>query len=199
MINKFLNIKNSKIAGIYLLFVGIVVLAKILFLKEFKIIYIILILLVVPSIDFTIRGISRKKKRGFIIPGITFGLTSIFLLIYLIFFDKISFGIAKIWPIFGLFPSFGLIAYYAADEKKEPRIIIPAIFLGLLSIIFILYTCGVISFKFRYILLLILPMIVIFFGLYFIFNREIEFFKKKMDKKRLELKKNKKKTKKLKG
>ncbi|HOV13415.1 MAG TPA: hypothetical protein PK771_03945 [Spirochaetota bacterium] len=183
MKNKLVNIKNSKIVGFYLLFIGVVALIKILFLKEFKIVYIVLVLLLIPSIDLIIRGVLKKKNRGLIIPGISFGLTSIFLLIYIPFLDKTFFNILRIWPIFGIFPSLGLIVYYVSSTKKDPKIIVPGIFLGLLSIIFLFYTCGIISFKFRFIILLIIPLLIIFVGLYFIFSNEITFYKKKMENK----------------
>lgn len=191
MKKSFFNIKNSKMVGFYLLFIGIVALAKILFLHEFKIIYVILILIMIPSVDFIIRGSAKKRYRGFLIPGITFLLTSLFLFFYLVFIDKNVFGISKIWPIFGIFPAISLVTYYITTPQKEPKIIIPAIFLFLLSVIFLFYTYGVITFKFKFILLLLIPLFIVFVGLYFIFNKEIKFFKKQRDSNNIKKKGNK--------
>jgi len=181
----FNNAKRSKIIGIYLLFIGVVTLLKILFFVELKIIYIVLLLFFTISIDLLVRGIVIKRARGFLIPGITFGLTSLFLIIYISFLDNTFFNIKRIWPILGIFPSISLIIYYILTPRRDPKIIIPAIFLGLLSLIFIFYTCGIIFFKFKFVILLMIPFLIIFIGLYFIFGNEISSYRTKLENRNL--------------
>ncbi|OHD13327.1 MAG: hypothetical protein A2086_11655 [Spirochaetes bacterium GWD1_27_9] len=176
------NIKTSKIIGFYIFTVGLIILFKLLFLEQFKIIYIALFLLILPAIDFTVRGFRKKKRRSFLIPGITFLTGCLFFLVYIFFFNPNYGSLIKVWPVIGIFPALGLITYYIFTPKRDPRIIVPAIFFLFLSIVLLFFTTGIINFKFRYFLLLLLPFMVILVGLYLLFNNEIKNIKKNIDK-----------------
>jgi hypothetical protein len=180
MKTKSLNFGISRIIGLYLVVVGLVVLFKILFLEQFKISYIIIILLLLPSFELIIRGFMRKRQKILVIPGVTILLTCIFFLIFMIVFNSDMSKLVGLWPILGLFPSIGLITYYIISLRKSVSIIVPALFLLFLSIMMLLFTTGVLTFKFSYFLLLLVPLLIILIGLYLLFKKEIFFIRKNM-------------------
>lgn len=178
-----LKLSTSKIIGIYIFLIGSIILLKILFYDNLDIIFIILLLLLIPSVDLTIRGIYKKRHRKFIIIGIIILLSVIFLLIYQLFIDKRVISMKQLWPIFGYFPPISMILYYFKSNKyKYPAILVPTFFLIILSTILLLFTCGIINFQFKYFILLSIPLLIILLGLYLIFSNEIRLLKKNIDK-----------------
>jgi len=172
---------NSKIIGLYILFIGFFILLKTL-LPELKIIFFLLIFFIIFSIHLILQILISKKRKKLIVTAITLLLTSLFLLIYF-FYLKNYYGIDKIWPILGFFPSIGLIVYYFISNNRSPSSIIPGIFIILLCIILLLLTNNLIQIDFISILILILAGMFIFTGLFLIFKKNIEKFKKQLDNK----------------
>jgi hypothetical protein len=162
----------SKIFGIYILIFGVIILLKILFLSEFKFLYILLIIISIASCDLIIRSLISRKRRILIIPGTIILLSCIFFLVYLLI-DPLFLYFGKIWPILGMFPATAMIIFYMISYKKRASIIVPGIFLFFLSIILILFTTSVINLPFTYFLLLLIPSMIILTGLYLIFRNEI--------------------------
>jgi hypothetical protein len=177
------KIYPSKVVGIYILLLGMIILFKILFAELFTGVHIILIILTVASLDLTIRGLFMNKRKFLLIPGIIIFLTCIFLLIYIFFIDPHFNYFANIWPVMSSFPAISLIVFYLRSSKKRTAIIVPGIFLLILSIILLLFTTHIITLKFTTFLLLLIPSMIIITGLYLIFRNELEIFKKKIKKK----------------
>jgi hypothetical protein len=185
MMKKNINFTVSRIIGFYLTIIGLVILFKILFLEQFKILYIVLVLLIIPSIDFIVRALTRKRQKILLIPGITVFCTCIFFLLYLIFFESSSVTLNQIWPFLGMFPALGMIFYYIISIRKNSAIIVPGIFLVFLSVILLLFTTNIINFKFTYFLFLMIPFTIIIVGLYLLFRKEIKFLRRNKDGKNL--------------
>lgn len=172
---------NSKIIGLYILFIGFFILIKAV-LPDMKIIFFLLTFFIIFSIHLILQILISKKKKKLIVTAVTILLTSLFLLIYFFYLKKF-YGVDKIWPILGFFPSIGLIVYYFISNNKSPSSIIPGIFIIILSIILLLMTNNLIQIDFITILVLLLAGMFIFMGLFLIFKKKIEKIKKQLDNK----------------
>lgn len=174
-------LSTRKLAGFYILLLGLIILFKIIFIKEFKIIYIFLLIIGIISLDFTVRGFIKKKRIKFLIPGVFFLLSSLFFTIYFILKDLTNYSIIYLWPIIGVFAGVSLVVYYLKSEEKSEAIIVPAFFLIFLGIVLILFTSKILNFGFRYFLIFLIPGLIILLGIYLIFAKEIKYLTKYLD------------------
>ncbi|HPK62266.1 MAG TPA: hypothetical protein PK426_07440, partial [Spirochaetota bacterium] len=154
---KKLLLSVKKTAGLYIFILGIIFFLKIFFPEELRLIYILLILISVISLDLIIRAFYNKKRVKLLIPGFIFLPTAIFFLIYLIFLGEGKSNIKFIWPIIGIFPGLSLIIYYLKSEKRSPSIIIPGIFLIVFSGALLLFNLKIINFSFQFFLIMLAP------------------------------------------
>lgn len=169
------RLPKKKVLGLYLLIIGIVVLLKILFVDEFSVVYILLIIVLFASIDMIVRALKNKKKeKSLYIPGLILCLTTVFLSIYLLLLTDTIFTIEKLWPLFGIFSGISLISYYFIFIPKSPSTIVPGIFITIVSIILLASRIGFFCVDFKKFLLLLIPAFIILIGLYFIFDEKIK-------------------------
>jgi len=180
--NLLLSVKKT--AGLYIFVLGIIAFLKIFFPKELRLIYILLILISVISLDLIIRSFLHKKRLKLIIPGFIFLPTAIFFLIYLIFLGDGKSNIKFIWPVVGVFPGLSFIIYYLKSEKKSPSIIIPGIFLIVFSSALLLFNLKIFSFSFQFFLIMLVPTVLTLSGLYLLFSKEFNYLKKNINKKK---------------
>ncbi len=177
-----ISLSTRKLIGFYILLFGLITLFKIIFLKEFKVIYIVLLIIFIISLDLSVRGFIKKKRTPLLVPGIFFLLSSIFFLIYFILKETINFNIINFWPLIGIFAGIALIVYYIKAKNKNVAIIIPGFFLIFLSSILILFTTKILNFGFKYFLIFLIPGLIILLGIYLIFAKEIKYLKKYFEK-----------------
>lgn len=175
---KKLTLSTRKLIGFYILLFGLIILFKIIFLKEFKIIYIILVIIFIISLDFIVRSIIKKRKDLLLVPGIFFLLSDIFLLAYFILKETIHYDIIYLWPIIGIFAGISLVVYYFRSKEKNAAIIVPGFFFIFLGSILILFTSNILNFGFKYFLIFLLPGLIILLGVYLIFAKEIKYLKR---------------------
>lgn len=164
---------KRKLLGIYLIIFGVIFLVKLIFHEYFSIIHALLVFFLFLSIDLTWRAFKKQKMRIYIIPGITLFFTSIFFLIYLTFLNDSYYTLKKLWPILGIFPGVGLIIYYFWVHKKNLSIIVPGVFISLLSLVLLLINIGILQFDLKFFLLLLVPCFVILIGLYLLLGEEL--------------------------
>ena len=179
---KNIFLSTRKLIGFYVLLFGLIILFKIIFLKEFNIQYIFLMIIFIISLDLTIRGFIKKKRRKLLIPGTFFLLSSIFFIIYFTLKELINYSIIHWWPIIGIFGGLSLIIYYIKSKEKSEAIIVPGFFLIFLGSILVLFTSKILNFGFRYFLVFLIPGLIILLGIYLIFAKEIKYLKKYFDK-----------------
>ncbi len=158
---------SKKWLGLYIIFIGLSIFLKIIF--GIKFVFFILIFFIFISIHLIVISISKEKRKKLIIPGISLILTSTYFLINFLLLEKFI-PFKKIWPILGFFPSFSLISFYLISKRKNPATIIPGIFIGLLSIILLLIITKILKLEFKTFLLVVISGMLIFIGLYLIFN-----------------------------
>ncbi|HRU42942.1 MAG TPA: hypothetical protein P5322_00295 [Spirochaetota bacterium] len=166
---KKLLLSVKKTAGLYIFILGIIFFLKIFFPEELRLIYILLILISVISLDLIIRAFYNKKRVKLLIPGFIFLPTAIFFLIYLIFLGEGKSNIKFIWPIIGIFPGLSLIIYYLKSEKRSPSIIIPGIFLIVFSGALLLFNLKIFNFSFQFFLIMLAPTVLTLSGMYLLF------------------------------
>jgi len=165
--NRFL--KPSKRVGFYIFYIGLILLLKIIFKEKMQIHYAFAIFLVLPSWDCILLGFINKKYKVLIIPGVTLFLTLIFLFLYeFVLNNYISLG--KFWPVFGIFPAISFITYSFVFHKKNPRVIIPAIFIAVMSIILLLFSLKIVKMKFKTFLPFFISISIMSLGIYIMYN-----------------------------
>ncbi len=160
----------KKILGLYVFIFGLSILVKVLF-KGLEIKYFFLFFVSVLSVHMIILALFFKRKK-FIIPGIILLLSSLFLFLYYIFFVNVI-QFKNIWPVIGLITSISLVGFYSISTGKNPAIIIPGIFIGILSLILLFITLGLFKIRFMDFLLILISTMFIFVGSYFLFNIKI--------------------------
>ncbi len=168
--NRFL--KPSKAVGFYIFYIGLILLLKIIFNEKISIFYAFAIFLLLPCFDCIIWGFTDKKYKVLVIPGVATLLTLIFLLLYEFILNKYM-PIEKFWPVFGLFPATAFIIYSFVFPRKNPRIIIPAIFIAFISIIMLLFSLNIIKIEFKAFLLFFISISIMSLGIYIIYNNNI--------------------------
>ena len=165
--NRFL--KPSRLMGFYIFYIGLILLLKIIFSENIPIHYAFAIFLILPSLDCILLGFTNKKYKLLIVPGITLLLTLVFLLLYEFVLYRYIF-LKKFWPLFGIFPAISFIIYSSVFHKKNPRVIIPAVFIALISIIFLLFSLSIIKMEFKAFLLFFISISIMSLGIYIIYN-----------------------------
>lgn len=169
-------ISKRQVMGFYVFIIGLSIILKTIF-PGFKLIYFFFAFLIIISIHLIISSLFSTKSKKLIIPGVTLLLLALFLKLYfLLLYRFVEFR--SIWPVLGLFPAAGLILYYIISSNKNPATIIPGIFISILSIILLLNTTHVFKLKFINFIIIFLAGMFIITGLYLIFYKEINIFKK---------------------
>lgn len=167
---------KKKIFGFYMIVIGLVILFKILFPDLINSIYIFFVFLFVASLDFIIRAIKRRGRGRdyfFFIPGMTALLITIFLIFYYAFLYVKGISFLHLWPVLCLSPGLSLIAYYFISKRKSISIIVPGVFITLLSCVLLVFSLGFVQFRFRYFALSFIPIFFILMGIYFIVGENI--------------------------
>ncbi len=158
---------RQKLIGIYIILIGTLFLLK--FLLRHTMIYVVIGLIMLPGIELMIRTIVLKKSKKLVIPGITLIGTSLLLLLLLVF--KKSISLNMFWPLLGISPALSLIIYYCISSSKNPATIIPGIFILIMSIVLQLFSLNIFNFEFRDFVFLLIPIMIILFGLFLLFYR----------------------------
>ncbi len=173
---------KKQLVGLYIFLIGIILLIKVIF-PSLQLQFFLLSVLIIISINLILLSFNKKEKnKRFIIPGLILLSTSIFFILYFLIIEKYL-NLKYIWPIIGFFPSISLIIYYIISNKKSPHTIIPGIFIGFLSIILLLNTSGLMMIDFISFLLILIALMFIVTGLYFIFHDKLNYLKKQPDNK----------------
>lgn len=175
-------ITKKQLVGLYIFLIGIIILIKVIF-PYLKLHFFLLSIFIIISINLILLSFHKKEKnKRFIIPGLILLLSSIFFILYsLVIHNYINF--IYIWPVIGFFPSVSLILYYFFSAKKSPHTIIPGIFIGLLSIILLLNTTDIMVIDFISFLLILIALMFVVTGLYFLFHDKLNHMKKLADNK----------------
>jgi hypothetical protein len=173
-------ISSKKLTGLYVLIIGIAILLKTIF-PDINNLYLFFVLIFIISINFIVVSIRSDKTKRLIIPGIIFLLFAVFMFLYfLILYKYCSFK--KIWPVLGLFPSAALIVYYLISIAKSPALIVPGIFIGIISIVILLKNFGIMKINFLNFTLILISSMLIIIGTYLIFQKKIEILNKNRQK-----------------
>ena len=105
----------------------------------------------------------RGKKERYILPGMILTLGGLFFLLW----NTVLFGahIEKVWPAFMLIAGVSLIPYaFKKPEAARTALIIPAVFIILLSLLFLPFSLERTRLEFRDFVLLWWPVLIIFMG-----------------------------------
>jgi hypothetical protein len=175
-----LFLSSKKLTGLYVLIIGMAILAKTIF-PAINNLYLFFILLFIISINFIVVSIRNDRTKRLIIPGVIFLLFAVFMFLYFLLLYKYCTFI-KIWPVLGLFPSIALIIYYVISVSKSPAIIIPGIFIGIISLVILMKNFGIMKINFLNFTLILISSMLIIIGLFLIFQKRIEDLNKKRSK-----------------
>lgn len=160
---------NRKVVGIYVIIFGIFFLMKSLF-PNLEILFFFLVFLAIISLHTTIKIMKIKKKKGLLVLSNSLFLISLFFLIYIIWL-KNYFSLKLLWPVLGFFPGISLIQYYFSSSNKSPSILIPGLFIILLSFVLLLLANHYIEIDIRTTLMLITSSMFILTGLILVFKK----------------------------
>jgi hypothetical protein len=169
MSKKLLTLKQ--LIGLYLTIFGLVLVLKILI--NIHIFNIVMLLLIIPGLDLIVRALVKTKNRSMIIPGVIILLSSLFGLVYNILLLPNGITLVKVWPAIGVIPSISMVMYYIVSPKKSAAVIIPALFIFLLSAIMILFTTSIITMSFEKFILFLIAGMIMLTGFYLLFAKRI--------------------------
>lgn len=165
---------GKKVLGFYLLIIGVLSFFKVLFYDQLSIGFVMAFLIMVMSIDMVVRSlvVKEQKDRKLFIPGATLLQAVIFFFLYYLLFVNIDMEIDKLWPVLGIFPGLSLILYYFIFQRQSPTVIVPGIFITLLSVVILLINLGIFKFGFKHFLMLLIPIFAIVVGLFLIIGND---------------------------
>ena len=136
-----------RIIGVYLILAGVLVALNVMFPKTINSFVVALSILLILSVDIMLRGLSRKQF-GLIASGSSVALASLLgLIIFLLHWP-----IEKIWPLFGFCASLGFIFSFLVSDKRRMSLLIPSIFIGLMSALILCFTTDFINLNSKYLL-----------------------------------------------
>ncbi|MBP5448735.1 MAG: hypothetical protein J6Y01_01320 [Spirochaetales bacterium] len=136
-----------RIIGVYLILAGVLVALNVMFPKTINSFVVALSILLILSVDIMLRGLSRKQF-GLIASGSSIALASVLgLIIFLLHWP-----IEKIWPLFGFCASLGFIFSFLVSDKRRMSLLIPSIFIGLMSALILCFTTDFINLNSKYLL-----------------------------------------------
>lgn len=169
-----IKLPGKKVLGFYVLTIGVLSFFKVLFYEMLSIGYVMAVLLLIMAVDMVVRSLVVKgqKDRKLFIPGATLLQGILFFFLYYLIFAKIGLTFEKLWPVLGVFPGLSLILHYLIFQRKSPTVVVPGIFITLLSIVILLINLDIFKIGFKHFLMLLIPLFAIILGLFLILGKE---------------------------
>lgn len=149
-----------RIIGVYLILAGVLVALNVMFPKTINSFVVALSILLILSVDIMLRGLSRKQF-GLIASGSSIALASLLgLIIFLLHWP-----IEKIWPLFGFCAALGFIFSFLVSDKRRMSLLIPSIFIGLMSALILCFTTDFINLNSKYLLFFSVALLLMLSGI----------------------------------
>jgi len=149
-----------RIIGVYLILAGVLVALNVMFPQTINSFVVALSILLILSVDIMLRGLSRKQF-SLIASGSSVALAS---LLGLIIF-MLHWPIEKIWPLFGFCVSLGFIFSFLVSDKRRMSLLIPSIFIGLMSSLILCFTTDFINLNSKYLLFFSVALLLMLSGI----------------------------------
>ena len=150
-----------RIIGVYLILAGVLVALNVLFPEVINSLVITLSILLILSVDVMIRGLSNSKLFGLVASGASVALASILGL----FFVLLHWNIEKLWPLFGFCASVGMIVSFFTADRHRMSLLIPSIFLAIMSALILCFTMDLINLNSQYLLFFSVALLLMLSGI----------------------------------
>ncbi len=157
---------SKKILGFYFFVIGLIILLKLIFQDKIDLFLVSLISANLFSIPLIIVSFVNKKHfLRYFFPGTLTFMTTLFLMILEIFLKGTDLQIVKLWPSLTLISGITLILSYFFSVKKNQAILIPGVFISLISTILLFFAISGWG-SFRQFLFFLVPSVLMYLGLY---------------------------------
>ena len=150
-----------RIIGVYLILAGVLVALNVIFPEVINSFVITLSILLILSIDVMIRGLSNSKLFGLVASGASIALASILGLLIVL----LHWNVEKIWPLFGFCASVGMIFAFFTADRHRMSLLIPSIFLAVMSGLILCFTTDFINLNSKYLLFFSVALLLMLCGI----------------------------------
>lgn len=152
-----------QIVGVYFLLIGLLIIFKLIFPDIVSTLLIICLSVLVLSIDITIRAIHsrRTRCRRNLVVGLSFAFASLFSLFVIIF----KWNLDKLWPLYAVCPGLALIIYYCLMNRRSYSVLVPGVFLLIMSGLLLLFTTDIVTLNKKYLFFISLSILFIIGGI----------------------------------
>ena len=148
-----------RIIGVYFVLAGVLLALNVMFPQIINLMVVLLSIVLILSADVMIRGLSRKQF-GLIATGASVTLAAILGLIVFL----CHWNIEKIWPLFGFCASVGMILAFFTVDKRRMSLLIPGIFLAIMSALILCFTTDFINLNSQYLLFFSIALLLMLSG-----------------------------------
>lgn len=150
-----------RIIGAYFVLSGLLLALNVMFPEIINTFIVILSILLILSVDVAIHSIGNRKLFGLVATSVSVALASILGLLIIL----LHWNIEKIWPLFGFCASLGMTFSFMVSGKRRMSMLIPGIFLALMSALILCFTTDFINLNSKYLLFFSVALLLMLSGI----------------------------------
>ena len=150
-----------RIIGVYLILAGVLVALNVIFPKIINLFVVVLSVLLILSVDVMIRGFCNRKLFGLVATGASVSLASILGILFIL----CHWNIEKLWPLFGFCAALGFLLAFFVSDKHRMSLLIPSIFLAVMSGLILCFTTDFINLNSKYLLFFSVALLLMLCGI----------------------------------